>query len=159
VGTDYVAPNIPTVFTALQTFSGSSSTLAAKLANAKEAATLSATAATGTVDYDAATQSVLFYTTNASGNWLLNVRASSGTELNSVLTTGESVTFAFMVTQGATAYYQTAFRVDGITITPKWQGGIAPIEGSPNSVDIYTYTVIKTGNATFSVFASQTRFA
>jgi hypothetical protein len=158
-GTDYVAPGAATSFTALQTFSGTSSNLAAKLLNAKEAATVSATAATGTINYDVTTQSVLFYTTNASANWTLNVRASSGTSLDSALSTGESVTIAFLVTQGATAYYQSGFQVDGSAVTPRWQEAQDPVVGSPNSVDIYVYTIIKTAAATFSVFASQTRFA
>lgn len=158
-GTDYVAPGTATSFTALQTFSGTSSNLAAKLLNAKEAATVSATAATGTINYDVTTQSVLFYTTDASGNWTLNVRASSGTSLNSALSTGESVTIAFLVTQGATAYYQSGFQVDGSAVTPQWQGGAAPIAGNPSGVDIYVVTIIKTASATFSVFASQTQFA
>ena len=159
VGTDYVAPGTATNFTALQTFTGTSSNMAAKLLNAKEAVTISATAATGTINYDVTTQSVLYYTSNASANWTLNVRASSGTSLNSALSTGESVTVAFLATNGATAYYQSAFQVDGSSVTPKWQGGAAPSVGFPNSVDIYVFTVIKTASATFSVFASQTQFA
>ena len=158
-GTDYVAPGTATSFTALQTFSGTSSNLAAKLLNAKEAVTVSATAATGTINYDVTTQSVLFYTTDASGNWTLNIRASSGTSLDSVLTTGESVTVAFMATQGTTAYYQSGFQVDGNAVTPKWQGGTAPTAGNASGVDIYVFTVIKTASATFSAFVSQTRFA
>jgi len=158
-GTDYVAPGTATNFTALQTFTGTSSTMAAKLLNAKEAVTISATAATGTINYDVTTQSVLYYTTNASANWTLNVRASSGTTLNSALSTGESVTIAFLVTNGGTAYYQSAFQVDGSSVTPKWQGGTAPTSGNASSVDIYSVTVVKTGAATFSAFASQTRFA
>jgi hypothetical protein len=158
-GTDYVAPGTATNFTALQTFTGSSSSLAAKLLNAKEAVTVSATAATGTINYDVTTQSVLFYTTNASGNWTLNVRASSGTSLDSALSTGESVTIAFLVTQGTTAYYQSGLQVDGSAVTPKWQGGTAPTAGNASGVDIYVVTIIKTASATFSAFASQTRFA
>jgi hypothetical protein len=158
-GTDYVAPGTATNFTALQTFTGTSSNMAAKLLNAKEAVTVSATAATGTINYDVTTQSVLFYTTDASGNWTLNVRASSGTSLDSALTTGESVTIAFLATQGATAYYQSGFQVDGSAVTPQWQGGTAPAAGNASGVDIYVMTIIKTASATFSVFASQTRFA
>lgn len=158
-GTDYVAPGTATNFTALQTFTGTSSSLATKLLNAKEAVTVSATAATGTINYDVTTQSVLYYTTSASGNWTLNVRASSGTSLDSALSTGESVTIAFLVTQGATAYYQSALQVDGASVTPKWQGGTAPTTGNTSGVDIYSITIVKTASATFTAFASQTRFA
>lgn len=124
-----------------------------------EKATISATAATGTINFDARTQSVLYYTSNASGNWTLNIRAASGVSLDSVMTTGSSITLAFMVTNGATAYYQTAFQVDGSSVTPKWQGGTAPAAGNASSIDAYVITVIKTGTATFTALAAQTAFA
>jgi hypothetical protein len=158
-GTDFVAPATATTFTATQTFSGSTSTLAGVLTNAAEVATVSATAATGTIAYDVTTQSVLYYTSNASANWTVNFRASSGTSLNTAMTTGQSVTAAFLVTQGATAYYNSAVQVDGSSVTPKWQGGTAPAAGNASGIDAYIYTIIKTGAATFTVLASQTRFA
>lgn len=121
------------------------------LTSPEETITISATAATGTINFDAATQGVLYYTTNASANWTLNVRASGAATLNSALSTGQSITIAFLVTQGATAYYQTALTVDGSSVTPKWIGGIAPTSGNASSIDIYTATIIKTGNAAFTV--------
>lgn len=158
-GTDFVAPGTATTFTAAQTFNGTSSNIAAVLANAAETTTVSATAATGTVNFDLTTQSVLYYTTNASGNWTINFRGSSGTSLNTLLATGQSVTAVFLATQGATAYYATGLQVDGVSVTPKYQGGIAWSFGNASSIDAYTYTIVKTGSGTFTVFASQTRFA
>ena len=146
-------------FTARQTFSGSATDVGAKLQNALEKVTISATAATGTINYDVLTQSVLYYTTNASANWTLNVRGSGSTSLNTLMATGESVTIAFLVTQGSTAYYQSAFQVDGSSVTPKWQGGTAPTSGNASSIDAYTITIVKTGAATFTAFAAQTKFA
>jgi len=64
-----------------------------------------------------------------------------------------------LATQGATAYYNSAVQVDGASVTPKWQGGFAPSFGNSSSVDVYTYAIIKTGSAAFTVLASQTRFA
>lgn len=158
-GTDFVAPGTATTFTAKQTFTGSTSVLASKLVNALETVTISATAATGTINYDVTTQSVLYYTSNATANWTVNFRASSGTSLDTAMATGESVTVAFLVTQGATAYYNSAVQVDGASVTPKWQGGTAPTAGNISGIDAYTYTIIKTGAATFTVLAAQTRFA
>lgn len=158
-GTDFVAPGTATTFTATQTFNGSTSALAMVLTDAAETVTISAIAATGTINYDVTTQSVLYYTTNASANWTVNFRASTGTTLNTAMATGQSVTVAFLVTQGTTAYYNSAVQVDGVSVTPKWQGGIAPIAGNVSSVDAYSYTIIKTGAATFTVLAAQTRFA
>jgi hypothetical protein len=162
--TTLAAANIPVVnvantFTGTQTFSGTSSALAMILNDAAEVATVSATAATGTINYDVTTQSVQYYTSNASANWTVNFRASSGTSLNTAMTTGQSVTVAFLVTQGSTAYYNNVVQVDGTTVTPKYQGGTAPAAGNASSVDVYMYTIVKTGSAAFTVFASQTKFA
>ncbi len=102
---------------------------------------------------------MLYYTSNASANWTVNFRASSGTSLNTAMATGETITVAFLVTQGTTAYYNNAVQIDGNSITPKYQGGTAPTSGNASSIDIYQYTIVKTGSATFTVFASQTKYA
>jgi hypothetical protein len=160
-GTDYVAPGTATTFTALQTFAGTSSNLDLKTSNIIETATISATAATGTINYDVTTQSVLYYTSNASANWTVNFRGSVGTSLNTVMATGESLSVTFLVTQGATAYYNSAIQIDGTAtgVTVDWQGGTAPTTGNASSIDSYTYVLLKTANATFLVLATQTRFA
>jgi len=158
-GTDYVAPGTATTFTALQTFAGTSSNAALKTCNIIEVSTVSATAATGTINYDITTQSVLYFTTNASGNFTLNFRGSSGTSLNTIMATGESMSVTFLVTNGATAYYNSAVTVDSVSVTPKWQGGTAPTSGNASSIDSYTYVIIKTGSAAFTVLAAQTKFA
>lgn len=158
-GTDYVAPGTATTFTALQTFSGSTSVAALKVTNIKEVITVSATAATGTINYDVTTQSILYYTSNASANWTTNFRGSSGTSMDTLMSTGEAIAVTFMVTQGATAYYNNVVQVDGTTsgVTTKWQGG-APTSGNASGIDAYNYVIIKTGSATFTVIASQTQF-
>ena len=158
-GTDYVAPGTATTFTALQTFAGTASNADLKTSNIIETATISATAATGTINFDITTQSVLYYTSNASANWTVNFRGSSGTSLDTIMATGESMSVTFLVTQGATAYYNSAVQVDGSSVTPKWQGGSAPTSGNASSIDSYTYVIIKTGSATFTIIAAQTRFA
>jgi len=125
----------------------------------RETATVSATAATGTINFDTLTQVVLYYTTSASGNFTLNFRGTSGTSLDTVMSTGQSLSATFLVTNGATAYYNSAVTIDGNSVTPKWQGGSAPTSGNASSVDSYTYVIVKTGSATFTVLASQTKFA
>jgi len=158
-GANIPAINAANTFTGTQTFSGSSSTTAIVLNDAAEVATVSATAATGTIAYDITTQSVLYYTSNASANWTVNFRGSSGTSLNTLMSTGQSMTVAFLVTQGATAYYNSAVQVDGTTsgVTTRWLGG-APTAGNASGIDSYRYLIIKTGSATFTVLASNTQF-
>jgi hypothetical protein len=151
--------SVANTFTATQTFNGTSSVLAMVVADTAETTTISATAATGTINYDVTTQSVLYYTSNASANWTVNFRGSSGTSLNTLMSTGQSVTVAFLVTQGSPAFYNNAVQVDGASVTPKYQGGTAWTSGNASGIDAYTYTIIKTGSAAFTVLAAQTRFA
>ena len=121
----------------------------------EERTTVSATAATGTINFDAVTQGVLYYTTNASANWTLNVRGSSGATLNSILATGDSITVSFLVAQGSTAYRHTALTIDGNAQTVLWSGGTAPAAGNASGVDVYTFTIIKTaGTPTYTVFGA-----
>ena len=158
-GANIPVVNVANTFTGTQTFSGTSSSTAIVLNDAAEVATVSATAATGTIAYDITTQSVLYYTSNASANWTVNFRGSSGTSLDSLMSTGQSMTVAFLVTQGSTAYYNSAVQVDGTTsgVTTRWFGG-APTAGNASGIDSYRYLIIKTGSATFTVLASNTQF-
>ena len=157
----YVAPfglSTNNTWTGKQTFAGTATSISSKFINAVEAVTVSATAATGTINYDVTTQSVLYYTSNASANFTVNFRGSSTASLDSVMSTGESLTVAFAVTNGATSYYNNAITIDGTSITPLYQNTLAWSAGTPSGVDIYSYTIVKTGSATFTVFASQTAF-
>jgi hypothetical protein len=137
---------------------GSATSQALKIPNIGEPGTVSATAATGTINYDVCTQSVLYYTSNASANWTVNFRGSSTTSLNTLMSTNDVITVTFLVTQGTTAYYNNSVTVDGSSVTPKYQGGTAWSSGNVSGIDVYTYTIIKTASATFTVLASQTPF-
>jgi len=130
-----------------------------KIQQTAEKVTTEATAATGTVNYDVLTQAVWNFTTDASANWTLNIRGDGSNSLNSIMDAGESLTIAHIVSQGGTAYYNSAVQIDGSGVTPEWQGGSAPSAGNANSLDVYSYTVIKTADATFTVLASLTQFA
>jgi hypothetical protein len=132
----------------------------ALLTSPEEITTVSATAATGTINFDVNTQADLYYTTNASANFTLNFRASSGATLNSILSVGASVSVVFRNTNGATPYYPTVFQIDGSAVTPKWQGGTAPTAGNASSIDVYSFVITKTAaTPTYLVLASQTKFA
>ena len=113
-----------------------------------ERMTISATAATGTIAFNTQTQGVLYYTTNATANFTLNF-----TNVNSNLAIGDSISCVFLNTNGATAYYPTAFQVDSSSVTPKWSGGTAPAAGNASAIDSYSFIIIKTANATFTVLA------
>lgn len=127
--------------------------------NTIEKTTVAATAMTGTINVDLVGNTVQYFTANASANWTFNFRANSTVAANTFLSNGDSTSVVLLVTNGGTAYYPNSHTVDGSAVTPKWQGGTAPTAGNASGVDAYTYTIVKTGNATYTVFASQTQFA
>jgi hypothetical protein len=124
-----------------------------------ETASISASASTGTINIDFSTNPTVYYTLDATNDWTINVRGTSGVTLNDTLTTGQIATITFLATIGATQKRPTAFQVDGSAITPKWMGGTAPTTGNASSIDAYTLSIIKTGSEAFTMLASQTRFA
>ncbi len=124
----------------------------------EEDVNISSASASGTINLNIADASILYYTGNASANHTLNIRYDASTTLNSKLAVGDAVTVAWMNTNGATAYYPNVIQVDGSTVTPRWQGGTAPSSGNASSIDSYSFTIIKTASATFTVLASQTQF-
>jgi len=137
------------------------------IAQILESASVTSFAVNGTVTHNVLDQgAVVYYTSNASANYVLNLTGSSTTSLVNLMSTGQSLTVASLVTNGATAYYQTAMQIDGTAVTSvtKWQGGTAPSSGNASSVDIYSITAVKVANTStvasaFTVFASQTKFA
>lgn len=116
-----------------------------------------ASAATGTINFDVSTASVWYYTSNATANHTLNFRYSSGTSLNTAMATGDAITLVWLNTNGSTAYYPNVIQIDGTTVTPKVPAAISA--GNASSIDAYTFTIIKTASATFTVLETQTKFA
>jgi hypothetical protein len=116
-----------------------------------------ASAATGTINFDVTTASVWYYTSNATANHTLNFRYSSGTSLNTAMATGDAITLVWLNTNGATPYYPNVIQIDGTTVTPKVPAAISA--GNASSIDAYSFTIIKTASATFTVLETQTKFA
>lgn len=117
------------------------------------------TSTSGTINFDVNAQAVQFFTANQTANRTINFRADSSNSLNDTLAIGQSVTLAVMAKQGSTAYYLNTYQIDGTGVTPKWSGGEAPSEGNASGIDVYTFTIVKTASATYTVLASQTQFA
>jgi len=117
-----------------------------------------ASSATGTINFDLATASIWYYTSNAGANHTLNFRHSSSTSLNSVLATGDAITAVWLNTNGSTAYYPNVIQIDGTTVTPKVPAAISA--GNASAVDAYSFTIIKTASTpTYTVLETQTKFA
>ena len=113
----------------------------------------------GTINFSLMGGAVRYLTANQTANRTLNLRGDVSTSLDSIMSVGESMTCAVLVTNGSTAYYLNTIQIDTTTVTPKWQGGSAPTGGNASGIDVYTFTIIKTAANTFTVLASQTQFA
>lgn len=108
----------------------------------------------GAVNVDLIGPSTKYYTANSAGNWTLNFRGNSTVTTNSYLANSRSAEVTILVKQGSTAYYPNGFSIDGIAVSPKWLNGVAPTSGDPNSINSYTFNIIKTSSSTYTVFAN-----
>lgn len=129
-----------------------------KIQAVKEKVTVTSVATTGTVDYNFLDQAVLFHTTTATGNFTINLRGSSSTTLNNMLSVGESVTGAFLNTN--TTFFVSTITIDGSStnVTLEFQGGSAPTAGNAG-IETYTFTAIKTATTpAYTILAAQTQF-
>ena len=117
-----------------------------------------AAAATGTINFDVATASVWYYTTNATANHTLNFRYDGSNTLSSKLAVGDAITLVWLNTNGATAYYPNVIQIDGSAVTPKVPAAISA--GNASAIDAYVFTIIKTAaTPTYTVLETQTKFA
>ena len=88
-----------------------------------------------------------------------NVKYNASTNLNDAMNTGESLTFTIIQATNSTSAYVPGLQIDGASITSSinWVGGSAPSDGGGSGVDIYTFTIIKTGNQGYVVIGNQTK--
>lgn len=121
----------------------------------EERVNIAAVAAGGTVNFNIMNQGVLYLTTNSSSDWTLNLRGNSApTTFDSQLAIGDAITISLLATNGATAYKHSALTIDGSAQTVKWSGGTAPAAGNASSIDAYSFTIIKTASATYTVLGA-----
>jgi hypothetical protein len=150
-----VAADLANTFTTKQTFSAT-----VKLQQALEKLTITAdNPAAGDNNFDVLTQAIQYFTTNCDTNWTTNIRGDGSNTLNSIMAVGESLTIGLLATNGATAYYMSALKIDGNAVTPKYLDGSAFSAGNASAIDAYLLTIIKTASATFVVLAQQVKWA
>jgi len=103
---------------------------------------------------------VYYYTTNAQSDWIVNFTGTqAGGTLGSILDVGKSITVAILATIPSNGFYNKEIQIDGTTFPVRYYGGTQFVAGNPNSVDVYTYIIIRTSNTgsvinQYSVFAS-----
>lgn len=111
-------------------------------------------------NFDCLTQAIQYFTSNTSANWTQNFRGDGSNTLNSQLAVGESITVTVLATQSTTGYLPTTIQVDGTTtgVTTKYLGGTA-WTADASCINAFTFTIIKTADATFTVLASKSKYA
>lgn len=120
---------------------------------AKEKVTIDNVGSTGTINFDILDQAILYKSANTTSNFAINVRGNSTTTLNSIMNIGESFTCTLLNTVGTLGGYISTFYIDGNLIIVKWPGG-APTSGILNSINSYTFNIIKTASNTYTVLGS-----
>ena len=119
---------------------------------------------TGTPNINLEDKALQYFTANASANWTWNFRGGPSETLNDLMAANDVMTVTLLTTHGGTAYIPSGtnadcrVKVDGTDVTVKWSGGSAPTAGNDNGIDSYTYSIIKTGNAAFTVIGSATAY-
>ena len=114
----------------------------------------------GTYNHNVITDGLIWHgTQNAAGTWVFNVRGDASTTFNSMVEIGQATTVTLYAPNNSAANYMTAFQIDGSAQTVKYAGGSAPSAGTGSGVDVYSITILKTANSTYSVFGNLTNFA
>jgi len=118
------------------------------------------TALTGTYNHDVVTHGmVLDSTVAASASFVINLRGDGSTTFNSLMNIGQTTVLTVYSVSSNASYYLTDFQIDGSSITEKWNGAAAPSAGTGSGTDVYTFNIMKTASATFSVYANFSNFA
>ena len=99
---------------------------------------------------------VHLFTTTESTTSTPNIRYNASTSLNSRMSIGQSIVVTLITTANASAY-SANITIDGSAVTENWIGGSAPSDGGSSGVDIHTFTIIKTADATFTVIGNQSK--
>ena len=129
-----------------------------KIEEIKEKVNVYTTATTGTMNFNFLDGAIEYHTGTATGQFTLNLRGSSSTTLNSLMSVGESITGAYLNTN--TTFYLSTIVIDGSStnVTREFQGGSAPTAGNAG-IDVYAFTAIKTSTTpAYTLLISQTQF-
>jgi len=143
----------------------SSNTLASNLSmsliRVLETANIYTTGVGGNVNIDVSNNTVYYFTSNTTANVTFNFRANgvNGGNLNSLLSIGQSVSSAILLKQGATRYRANVY-IDSALQVPFWLGNSAPgyATTQQESIDTYSFNIIKTAANVYTVLASNSNF-
>jgi hypothetical protein len=127
------------------------------------------TVVSGVTNFDVNTQAIVWYTISTSNNFTINIRGSSGAgnELNTVMAIGRTVSITAMITTSATPGSLSGITIDGYTngsngysISYKYPKGVTILStGNASSIDVYSLTILKTADKTFTIIAQRVNYS
>lgn len=94
---------------------------------------------------------VHYFTTTETTTSTPNITASAG--INTIMSTGDTMVVT-IITTAAAGGYSAQLTIEGAATTENWIGGEVPAAGGGSGVDIYSYTIIKTGSAAYTVIGN-----
>ena len=94
---------------------------------------------------------VHLFTTAETATSTPNITSSAG--INTQMGVGDCMVVT-IITTAAAAAFSAQLTIDHAAVTENWVGGEAPAAGGASGVDIYSYTIIKTASATYSVIGN-----
>ena len=94
---------------------------------------------------------VHYFTTAETTTSTPNITATAG--INTIMSTGDTMVVT-IITTAAAAAYSAQLTIEGAATTENWIGGEVPAAGGTSGVDIYSYTIIKTGSAAYTVIGN-----
>lgn len=107
---------------------------------------------TATINLDLKNKQIYYYADGATGNFTVNFRGDSSTSIDTLLDVGETIACTLIVKNGANAYLANVIKVDSTTNSAYWFDP-SPA-GTPNGLDVYSFTILKTASATFQVIVN-----
>ena len=99
---------------------------------------------------------VHLFTTAESTTSTPNIRYNGSTALNARMSIGQSIVVTLITTANANGF-SAQMTIDGAAQTERWIGGSAPSSGGSAGVDIHSFTIIKTADATFTVIGNHSK--
>jgi hypothetical protein len=115
--------------------------------SAEETVNLVATGFAG-YTYNTNNGTFVYIYANATADGVVNFRGDASNTLNSLLSTGQSISCTLVLLNGATPYRVTSVTIDGSApAATVWSGGTAPAAGNASSRDAYSFTIVKLDGA------------
>ena len=100
---------------------------------------------------------LVHYRTANLGSTANTVYLTSNVGINTIMATGDIMNFTVIHAVNSSSSYINNLRIEGVDQTESWVGGSAPTDGGTSGVDIYSFTIIKTADNTYTTIGNQTK--